>query len=694
MTMNHLNHLKVFGFVAFALLLAPTARAASAQEVWNAVDKAAKARLLADFRGGFANYWHTNIDAAREMYESVLTNELCGNVQKIDALRQVAQMHLEATRDTEAALAAMERAFALPGLTDAERARADAAKLDLLRAMRLAPPDPAKVPKAKSLDELEQAARLCDKLKKCPIAPSVNSYFDACLDGGYDVFFDRVPRMLKEFDKAYPQANYWPIALGVATSWYRLRSPSKAQRDRRFAAALVSLVESAPAGRAPAAEALFAYAGGKPALDAKCRGYAAKVVERSADPALKISPQTVAAAKKFLLFDAAGSDVAKIVSACRECLAQEKKQDDKAALAKLLGERASRMLLAGDESVARRLWDERLKIAPEKPQSKLGCPYWKDAPHDVRGVVESDFYRKAPKGLFAHRYGDNLKFLIETDSAITSREMTTDNGEKFRPTELFAFCDAQGVKLLLRAFPGDMAGVKAGTAGVPGYEAYLATGVDDPYHCLMLDASEGGKPGDGFVTQYDNGTGYRQLTRKEGSLKFDNLYFDDGVATLFTIPWTATFAATPWQREAWYFEPIHWAHGGLSWGGSKSVHHRSSFGKLHFTGGDAKSYAAVKRTLLPAAKAKFAASCNARAGGETERWKDPELGDQAFYLAKVKPLVERIQPMMDLVKSDMSDEDATKAWDAAGEDAMNIDFIVSRLRTKWLDAKRLGERVR
>ena len=55
----------------------------------------------------------------------------------------------------------------------------------------------------------------------------------------------------------------------------------------------------------------------------------------------------------------------------------------------------------------------------------------------------------------------------------------------------------------------------------------------------------------------------------------------------------------------------------------------------------------------------------------------------------MKPLVERIKPMMDLVKADMSDEDVVKAWDAAGEDALNIDYLVSLKRAAWLDAKRV-----
>ena len=105
-------------------------------------------------------------------------------------------------------------------------------------------------------------------------------------------------------------------------------------------------------------------------------------------------------------------------------------------------------------------------------------------------------------------------------------------------------------------------------------------------------------------------------------------------------PRSATYMAVPWLHPDWFFEPIHWAHGCLSWGGSKSVHHCSRFGRLHFTGVDAKSTAAVKRHL---------------------------------------------NPMMDLVKADMSDADA------AGADAMNIKYLVSLKRTQWLKAKRLKD---
>ena len=679
-----------------ALLAAATSTGAAdeaavraSRAAWAALDKIAKERMRRDFQGGFASYWHSNIDAAREMYESVLMNGVFLNEQKVDALRQVAQMHLEATRDEEAALGAMECAFALPGLSGEEKSRAEAVKLDLLRMMRRVPPDSAKAKQIPTLSERAAAARVVDFRSGKPSPDAVRSYFDACLNAGYDAFFSRVPAMLSELEVKHPGANYWPIALEVATSWYRLRNSSRAQRDRRFPTSLVALLEGAPDGRVPSAAAMFGYVNGKPGLEDKCRAYAEKVVSLASDPKANVRHETLAEAKKFLLFDAAGTNVERIVAACRSILADVKKENGaEVQMAKLIGERAQLQLKAGREDIARRLWIERLKIAPERAQSKLDCPYWKDSPHDLRGIVESDFCRNAPKGLFTHRYGDNLKFLIETDSAITSREMTTDNGEKFRPTELFAFCDAQGVKLLIRAYLDNMDAVRAGDAGVPGYEAYLATGIDDPYHCFMLDPVEGGRPEDNFVTQYDNGTGYRNLKDRLGNLRCDSLYLDDGVATLVSVPWASVPTSIPPRSPAWYFEAINWAHGGLSWGGSKSVHSRSKFGVLRFTGIDDEALSAIHRALLREARRAMAAAKDARTGGCVEKWADPVLGDQEFYLSAVKPLVTRIERDLSRAGKDATPETVGQVFASGSvDDAINIDYRVALLRTEWLEER-------
>lgn len=677
----NLKFFLVLGLASFVLLgaMAETPEEKAAKEAARAAEKARNEKFNAlkkeceglvqkDFKGGFANYWHDSIDAARAKYEAALKDPDFTVQQKVELYARIAQCRLEATRDVDGAMKDFDAAIALAG-TD-EKAK-----------------EAALANKAKIVSQIDGTffAPKPDKAQKLdPVVEKIGTLFAS---GGLAKVEAELPKFLAA-EQAKADADKksyvrpYRTAWGYFTDWRRSRESAGIMKQSGVRAFVLGLMDQAPEAQRPNAAALFEFATAGSVRDRAAK-YAALVPEAAKDPKNRVKPETVKAADFFLRMYNAKGDAGKVIAAFAST--------NKVEWAENLGKAAREFLKDGNESAARKVWAKREQIVPTPAQPVLDVPYWENGPHDIRGIVESEFYKRAPKGYLNRRYGDNLQLLIETDSAILGREMTTDQGEKFRPTELFAFWDRYGVKILLRSFVDNMESVKAGFGGPGGYETYLATGIDDPYHCIMFDPKEGGKADDEFVTQYDNLTGYRQLSDKDGTLVFDNLYFDDGAATLITIPWKATFNATPWKRPAWYFEPIHWAHGGLSWGGSKSVHHRSSFGKLRFTGGDAKSYTAVKRTLLPVAKAKFGASCSARSGGETERWQDPELGDQEFYLAEVKPLVERIKPMMNLVKADMSDEDVVKAWDAAGEDALNIDYLVSLKRAKWLDRKRVAK---
>ena len=656
-----MKHLKVFVFCLASCVIAGAAVAATPEEKaakeaaraaekarnekFNALKKACEELVRKDFKGGFANYWHDSIDAARAKYEAALKDADFTVQQKVELYARIAQCRLEATRDVAGAMKDFDAAIALAGSDEKAKAAAEANK-------------------AKIVSQIDGSffAPKPDKARKPdPVVEKIETLFKA---GGLAKVKAELPQFLAaeqqrvDADKKSRERPY-RAAWGYFTDWRRRNERSGIMKQSGARAFVLGLMEQAPEAQRPNAAEFFVFAANESDLAVK---YAAQVLELAKEPKNRVKTESIREADFLLKMSNAKGDV---------------------------GKAARALLRDGDEAAARKVWARREQIAPPTEQPVLDVPYWENGPHDIRGIVESDFYKQAKKGYLNRKYGDNLKFLIETDSATLGREMTTDKGEKFRPTELFAFWDRYAVKILLRSFVDNMESVKAGFGGPGGYETYLATGVDDPYHCIMFDPKEGGEADDGFITQYDNLTGYRQVSREDGTLVFDNLYFDDGAATLITIPWRAVFNATPWKHPAWYFEAIHWAHGGLSWGGSKSVHHRSSFGKLRFTGGDAKSYTAVKRVLLPVVKAKFDASCSARSGGETERWQDPELGDQEFYLAEVKPLVERIKPMMDLVKADMSDEDVVKAWDAAGEDALNIDYLVSLKRAAWLDAKRV-----
>ena len=94
-----------------------------------------------------------------------------------------------------------------------------------------------------------------------------------------------------------------------------------------------------------------------------------------------------------------------------------------------------------------------------------------------------------------------------------------------------------------------------------------------------------------------------------------------------------------------------------------------------------------KRRLLIVGKKILGNSCGSRNNGYIEKWQDPELGDQEFYLKKVKPFVSSINAYTARIKKTMTDDEVIEIYAAVGEKLFNVDFIVEQMRRQWLDEK-------
>ena len=98
-----------------------------------------------------------------------------------------------------------------------------------------------------------------------------------------------------------------------------------------------------------------------------------------------------------------------------------------------------------------------------------------------------------------------------------------------------------------------------------------------------------------------------------------------------------------------------------------------------------KAAAAIRRIVLKKAVDAYWNAKTARNNGCIEIWKDPELGDPAFYAECIAPLVARLDPYAGRVKPDMTDEDVMDVYENAAKDWLNIEFVVSGLRTRYLE---------
>lgn len=336
--------------------------------------------------------------------------------------------------------------------------------------------------------------------------------------------------------------------------------------------------------------------------------------------------------------------------------------------------------------VAKVLDAEREKMLVPATRPSLTCPFIANGPRTVSEYRESAPFNNAKnRARLDRQYGDNLQFLLETDATTTGRKVTANEGN-VQPTEFIATCDDEGVNLFFYAPSTQARAIEAGFANMGGYEMYLAGGPNDPYDCFLVDFPPNGSTSI-FNTQYDN-MGYRQLSDKKGNFTITHRFYDDGIATLMKVSWTAYFNRLPSNGSVWDFEVCHWDQGGRSWGGSKSVHNRSSFGALVFDNLTPANKLAIQRRLLPAAAHVYRNALSSQ-NGYMEIWQDPELGDQQFFFDVIAPLQTRLSSYLPKVKFEMTDAEVGDVFENAAVEWMNIDYIVSGLRRDYLDARRV-----
>ena len=197
-----------------------------------------------------------------------------------------------------------------------------------------------------------------------------------------------------------------------------------------------------------------------------------------------------------------------------------------------------------------------------------------------------------------------------------------------------------------------------------------------------------GDTGDSFVTQYDNAN-FRRARQDDGAFTIQHQILDNGVATLIAFSWKAFFNRLPADGDAWSFEALHWEQGGYSWGGSQSVHNRSSFGSLVFANLTEANRRAIKRRLIPAAAAVYRNEIRP-ANGCVEIWEDPELGDRDFFSAAIKPLRETLDGYLKQVAPTMTDAEVDLLFDKAVPQWMNIKYVVADLRRAALAERRIS----
>ena len=341
------------------------------------------------------------------------------------------------------------------------------------------------------------------------------------------------------------------------------------------------------------------------------------------------------------------------------------------------------MLLLEDEAKVRELAAERAALV--KPRVRKTY----DVRYSSRALAGLGDWANATASSGAQpldrKFGGNMDFLVtDVISGDRGSGIGSEAGTNAAPVAMRVVCDRRGIHFRFDETRADAPAVECGAAPGGSYECYLAPGEDWPYASLMADQATG-RLGV-FNTTYDT-FGIRAVPEKGLRAARTEVSFGDGVVTTYLfVPWDSYAALVPHDGDEWEFEVVFWSRrGGECWNGTESIHGRSTWGRLRFALSEAERAEIVRRQLFAAKKAYEREKVTWDSGeGVLDHWQDDDLGDAAFYAARVKPLVDELDARAKELSFGMPDAEVFRFERETLPKWRDIRFILAALRRDWL----------
>ena len=240
--------------------------------------------------------------------------------------------------------------------------------------------------------------------------------------------------------------------------------------------------------------------------------------------------------------------------------------------------------------------------------------------------------------------------------------------------------DEWGIHFRLEVFDEKAAEIAQGFVSAGSLEAYLAPGANTPYYAFLHSFETGG------MTVYNpvySQPDHREIDEKDrANCREEVVCTAESVVLYFAVSWKTFATRIPTAEATWEFEPMFWGRkGNCSWNGLRTIHGRSSWGRLVFALSDADRRRILRPVIVAARKAYEAEK---RPTGACGRWQNAEVGDPAFYESVLKPLVERLDAAAARVSADMDDATVDELATSALSAWHNFKFEVQRLRADYL----------
>ena len=340
----------------------------------------------------------------------------------------------------------------------------------------------------------------------------------------------------------------------------------------------------------------------------------------------------------------------------------------------------SAAVMSMDENLARGFAQYRAKVGPE-PAKKSYVVRFSDRP--VAGAADwENLPFKPEQSAFDRKYGGGGAAFLVTDVATGDRGEAVKGGEGRTTLEVVA--DAWGVHILRTFHDKRAREFERGFLDAGSFEEYIAPGENQPYTCFLVYPKKDAQAG-GFETAYD-GEGRRRIDfRNPASFRSDVAFTDDAIKVYTGISWNNFATLVPKDGAVWDFESVFWGPNECAWNGLKTIHGRSSWGRLVFAMPEAARLKILEDQICKAV-VRYKAEKKAGHGHEglITHWTDEAVGDPVFYAERVKPLVDQLDAVVQRVNANMTAEDVRDIAENWLQKLDDFPYIVNRLRGEWL----------
>ena len=371
-----------------------------------------------------------------------------------------------------------------------------------------------------------------------------------------------------------------------------------------------------------------------------------------------------------------------------QAVAEADREFGKGLEAKVRKERLERLgsfaMCANDEALVRGIAAYLKTAFPPKPDKTYVVKFSPTRISGLGGWAAAAADAKPGTEVLDRDYGGDTSCLW-TDVATGRGAVEADPEKRYaRDPEWQAMADEWGVHFRLEIFDEKSAEIAAGFESAGSLEGYLAPGENTPYLGVLHSLVPGGLSI--YNCGYDQ-PGYRCVDAKDRThCREEIAYGEKSVVLYWAFAWTKYATCVPTPDSVWGFEPMLWGRkANRSWNGLKTIHGRSSWGRLRFEMTDADRRRIVRPLLFRARKDYEAEkTCYGAQDGVLAHWQNEEVGDPAFYESVLKPVVERLDAAAAKVTFEMDDATVDELERTALPAWHNFKFDVQRLRADYL----------